>query len=721
VSSVISATATANNPPTASAGSPQTICAGGTVTLAGTRGGSATSSTWSAPSGSFSNSGSLTSTYTPSITNGTVTLTLTTNDPDGAGPCLAAVSTVDITVNPAATANAGTPQTVCAGGTITLAGTRGGSATSSTWSAPSGTFSNSASLTSTYTPSIASGTVLLTLTTNDPDGAGPCNAAVSTVLITVNQAATANAGSPQAICAGGTFTLAGTRGGSATSSTWSAPSGSFSNSGSLTSTYTPSITSGTVTLTLTTNDPDGAGPCIAAVSTVLITVNPRPNAATIATTNSSCDGGKVLTLTATGGTSPYNFTITDGTTTTSYTGVTSPFTTVPPANNKTYTITAVTDANTCAVNVPVEASGSAFIPNPDITSGDCSITCSIADGSTKSVYDASGKLMVTVTDAANGVSLGSTTVCVTVDGSVNNTNDDYYLQRHFSISPTTNTNATVCLYIPNSEIANFNANNDIDDDVLSDLSNLCIMKYNGGAETPFDYDTLASTQIINSALTITPNTPVAGVNRVCFNVSSFSSFYCFPCNPEFSNLPVELVYFVANGLTNTIELSWQTASEKNNKEFEILRSTDGKSFSKIGVVQGNGNSNVPLFYKFTDKDVKAGVIYYYQLKQVDFDGQSSKSRIASAMIGEVKTMVVGNITPNPSKGNFNVPVYMPSEERLTLQVFSIDGKLMKAEYLGAVKGMNMLSLDYTALPSASYLLVIQSEKETITQKIIIEK
>ena len=113
----------------------------------------------------------------------------------------------------------------------------------------------------------------LTLTTNDP--AGDCPAATSTVVITINPPATANAGSAQAVCVGGTVTLAGTIGGSATTSTWSAPSGTFSDATSLTSTYTPSITSGTVTLTLTTNDP--AGDCPAATSTVVITMNPLPD------------------------------------------------------------------------------------------------------------------------------------------------------------------------------------------------------------------------------------------------------------------------------------------------------------------------------------------------------------------------------------------------------------------------------------------------------------
>lgn len=279
-----------NQAATVNAGINQTICSGVIVTLAGSLGGSATSATWSAPSGTFSNANSLSSTYTPGITNGAVTLTLTTNDPDGAGPCAAAVSTIVITVNQAATVNAGSPQTLCAGGTLTLAGSIGGAATSSVWSAPSGTFSNPNSLSSTYTPSITSGTVLLTLTTNDPDGGGPCIPATSTVLITVDQPATANAGPPQNACSGNQITLAGSIGGSATSATWSAPSGSFSNPGSLTSTYTPTVSSGTVILTLTTNDPDGAGPCTAAVSTVVITVIASPMATANASSSLVCTG-----------------------------------------------------------------------------------------------------------------------------------------------------------------------------------------------------------------------------------------------------------------------------------------------------------------------------------------------------------------------------------------------------------------------------------------------
>ena len=281
-----------NPPATVSAGVPQSVCAGGTVALAGIIGGSATSATWSAASGTFSNANSLTSTYTPSIPSGTVTLTLTTNDP--AGPCGAVSSTVVITVFAAATANAGPAQTICAtASTVALTGTIGGGATTGTWSTSgSGTFvPNATTLKAVYVPSAAdklSGHVTLTLTTNAPAGS-PCGPASSKMDLNITPAATANAGSAQTVCAGGTIQLAGSVGGSAATGTWSAASGTLSNVNSLTSTYTPSIPNGTVTLTLTAR-PAAGSPCAAVTSTVIITVNPPaianagPNITTSAST-----------------------------------------------------------------------------------------------------------------------------------------------------------------------------------------------------------------------------------------------------------------------------------------------------------------------------------------------------------------------------------------------------------------------------------------------------
>jgi len=90
-------------------------------------------------------------------------------------------------------------------------------------------------------------------------------------------------------------------------------------------------------------------------------------------------------------------------------------------------------------------------------------------------------------------------------------------------------------------------------------------------------------------------------------------------------LPVELASFKANRKNTTTILDWSTASEKDNEKFEVERSQDGKQFSKIGEVAGNGTSSKKLNYSFTDNKPTTGV-NYYRLRQVDFDGTAEYSK-----------------------------------------------------------------------------------------------
>ena len=269
----------------AMAGNNQTVCASSpAVTLAGSITGLATSATWGGGAGTFSpNNSTLNATYTPTpgeIAAGTVTLTLTTDDP--AGPCTPGSDQMTITINEAATANAGGNQAVCASNpTVTLAGSVGGVAASGTWSGGVGTFSpNNTTLNATYTPApaeIAIGVVTLTLTTNDP--AGICPAGTSQMTITIDPAASANAGGDRSVCASSPdVILAGGIAGAATSATWSGGAGTFNPSNTaLNATYTPTageIAAGSVTLTLTTDDP--AGLCPAGTGQMTITYNASP-------------------------------------------------------------------------------------------------------------------------------------------------------------------------------------------------------------------------------------------------------------------------------------------------------------------------------------------------------------------------------------------------------------------------------------------------------------
>jgi uncharacterized repeat protein (TIGR01451 family)/gliding motility-associated-like protein len=103
---------------------------------------------------------------------------------------IACETNVDCITNPA-TSTAGKDTTICLKEDFfQLAGKIGGSALSATWTTSgTGTFSNATSPTAKYNYSLAdvnSGTVVLTLKTNDPDVTGPCTAATTSFTLNIN-------------------------------------------------------------------------------------------------------------------------------------------------------------------------------------------------------------------------------------------------------------------------------------------------------------------------------------------------------------------------------------------------------------------------------------------------------------------------------------------------------------------------------------------------------
>lgn len=93
-------------------------------------------------------------------------------------------------------------------------------------------------------------------------------------------------------------------------------------------------------------------------------------------------------------------------------------------------------------------------------------------------------------------------------------------------------------------------------------------------------------------------------------------------------LPVTLKSFEVSNVNNSNEISWTTASEKNNDYFIIEHSTDGKNWNEVEKVQGAGNSNSENTYITFHRDFN-NQISYYRLKQVDFDGTINTHDIIS--------------------------------------------------------------------------------------------
>ena len=291
-------TATVNPVATVNAGADFAVCEPLTIPLSGTLGGSATTAAWTFLSGTGSISATTVSgsTVTAIYTVGSgdistnITFELSTNDPDGAGPCSVVTDQVVVSVNRQARLTLPADYTVCEPSSIPLIGTLSGSATSGVWSllAGSGTLSASSvtgsDVTATYivSPSDVNTTLRFRLTTNDPDGFGPCVAEFDEIDILVNESAKVNAGADFEVCENQQVNLAAVASGTTTSVLWSGGSGAaqFSPVNNVNSVYTltpADIAAGSIALTITTNDPDAGGPCTTTSDQVVVTINKLPD------------------------------------------------------------------------------------------------------------------------------------------------------------------------------------------------------------------------------------------------------------------------------------------------------------------------------------------------------------------------------------------------------------------------------------------------------------
>jgi hypothetical protein len=292
-------TVTVNPVATVSAGADFEVCEPVSFEVKGFLGGDASSGTWTVVgpvagtlSASTVSGTEVTATYTIGAADVTknITFRLTTDDPDAAGPCSAVMDEVVVKINRRAVVTLPSNYTVCEPSSISLTGTLSGGATTGIWStvATGGLSATSivgptpdytAAATYAVAPADIGSVVTFRLTSNDPDGFGPCTAEFSEINITVNESAKVNAGADFAICDYEKATLNGSISGSATSAVWTKP---FPATGTLVSPSTLStdylhtksdLALKTLTFRLTTNDPDGSGPCTPSSDQVVLTIN----------------------------------------------------------------------------------------------------------------------------------------------------------------------------------------------------------------------------------------------------------------------------------------------------------------------------------------------------------------------------------------------------------------------------------------------------------------
>jgi serine protease AprX len=185
--------------------------------------------------------------------------------------------------------------------------------------------------------------------------------------------------------------------------------------------------------------------------------------------------------------------------------------------------------------------------------------------------------------------------------------------------------------------------------------------------------------------------------------------------------PVELQSFSAVVRNGQVNLEWITATEKNNRGFEVERKSASSEYTTIGFVQGSGTVTTPNHYSFIDRNNVKG-IFTYRLKQIDFDGKFTYSNEVSVDVPAASDFVLDQNYPNPFNPSTRINYSVPTGSRVKLILYDVLGNKVR-ELSDDFKeaGNYSYTLDANGLSSGVYIVRLNAGTTNKVIKITLAK
>lgn len=190
--------------------------------------------------------------------------------------------------------------------------------------------------------------------------------------------------------------------------------------------------------------------------------------------------------------------------------------------------------------------------------------------------------------------------------------------------------------------------------------------------------------------------------------------------------PVELTSFIASTKDNDVELKWQTATEINNRIFEIertntsaLEQNGGTFWIKAGSIEGKGNSTSISNYTFIDKNIASGS-YSYRIKQIDFDGSFRYHYLPNEVnVGVPGSFEVYQNYPNPFNPETRIKFALPAAGNVSVKIYNELGQQI-SEIINAdmSAGIHEMNFNASGLASGVYIYKVSSGAWSSSKKML---
>ncbi|MFI5221523.1 MAG: T9SS type A sorting domain-containing protein, partial [Bacteroidia bacterium] len=221
----------------------------------------------------------------------------------------------------------------------------------------------------------------------------------------------------------------------------------------------------------------------------------------------------------------------------------------------------------------------------------------------------------------------------------------------------------------------------------------------------------------------TSSTSAGGSNPYTQTRSGISSMNVFGVgNYGFLPVPVTIIGFSGMKNGKYAALTWTTASELNNNHFVIERTIDHKIYETVGMVKGNGTTNILHDYflndnieKLTEQNVPS---VYYRLKQVDNDGKENQYGEVSIDLLQNVTDGTVNVSPNPFNSTFKITMNLKHPALVDLKIIDVCGRTVFQKQVNMKTGLTDYSIDdLSEVKSGIYYLQVNVDGEQKMVKI----
>ncbi len=184
-------------------------------------------------------------------------------------------------------------------------------------------------------------------------------------------------------------------------------------------------------------------------------------------------------------------------------------------------------------------------------------------------------------------------------------------------------------------------------------------------------------------------------------------------------IPVELTSFAGQNIDGKIQLNWSTATETNNRGFEVQKLFNTNEWLNIGFVSGSGTSTEPSSYSFTDSYPAKGVIHY-RLRQIDYDGNAEI--LPQIEVGFDITFELWQNYPNPFNPETEITYSIPQTADVALVVYdALGAETARLVNKRQEPGKYSVRFNAASLPSGIYYCRLSSGLYTHVRKMILIK